>query len=268
LKYCHLIHEITDTGSIFILYAFSLSSATTLCCSSSSSNSLPSLSNTSLTLLHKIFQRLTISLNILNSLSNIKQILNLLNPEIKLKIQFMKYLIQMKQSMIQFFLKQSETIGGDSDHHGSGDSSEQHEYLKDAMKYCNLLVENLLNYSKYYNSNEYILSNIYYCYVLSFFDSDLALKRIEQLFLILRRSPTSSSSTTGTSPSLDQHQNIQWITELTLMKIIILHKEVSQNHRQEMFIQLKIEMSECLKRSQDEYLPVVLATLSMMNLGD
>jgi hypothetical protein len=35
-----------------------------------------------------------------------------------------------------------------------------------------------------------------------------------------------------------------------------------------MFIQLKIEMSECLKRSQDEYLPVVCATLSMMNLGD
>jgi hypothetical protein len=252
LKYCNLIHEITDNGSICILYALSLSS--------SSSSSLAPAQQSVLT---QIFQKLTISLNILNSLSNLNQITTLLTPEIKLKMQYLKYLIQIKQSIIQFFLEQlagSQTTLADVN-----DCQEGH--LKDAMRYCNLLVENLLNHSKYYNSNEYILSNIYYCYVLSFIDTQLALKRIEQVFFILQRSSASfATSSSSSSSSFDHHQNIQWLTELTLMKIVILHKEIYQNKHEEMLIQLKIEINECLKISQDEYLPVVCATLSMISL--
>lgn len=217
LKFCSHIHEICDDGSICLLYAIRLGS-----------------SSSQQTKLRYTMQKLKLSLNILNSLSTMDQLTQTLSPDIKLKMQYTKSIIQIKLQIVFYFLNSEPSNGI--------------EYIQEALRVSNMLIENLLNQPKYFHSSEYVVANIYYCFLMSFIDYNYALNRIAQL-----------------QKSFQRSECTHWKIELDLIKIIILHKEIYVKDRYDLSIQLKIDINECLKYSKSEYLPAVWTVLSLIN---
>jgi hypothetical protein len=243
LNYCSLLHEINEDGSVCLLYALEFSSYTSIG-SGSGSSSFMLLSPSQKHRLTSLLQKLNLSFNILNNISR----LNLdLDPDIRFKLQISKYFIQMKQHLLHFFLSlPSESSSREEEVTAAMNS------LKLSLKYCHLLTDNLLNEPKFINSSEYLMACTYQVYLLSFFDYQLAIDRIQEFL--------NQNEKKKRSPFV-----IRWRVELRVMRIIILEKELSKADHRERRIELKIEMRECLECATEEYLPLVSGVVSMIS---
>jgi hypothetical protein len=251
LKYCSLLHEVNEDGSVCLLYSIELASFLNTVPTTTSTLDTPSPH------LHSALQKLNLSLNILNNISRLLTSEQLdLSPDIKLKLQFSKYFTQMKQQLLLFLISLPSSTTSSS-------SSLSLSTLKSSLHYSHLLTEQLLNQPKFMNSNEYLLSCVYQCFLLSYFDSQMALDRIKELLALLERGEGMRKTCPGTAAT-------RWKVEFLVMRIVILNKELSRTNspspyslHREKLIELKIEMSECLERAaEEEYLPLVRGILS------